>query len=510
MKNHLFLNISKIIRLIIGLTLLVFLDLTFTVPAEAKGVKTSYKRYSIFKFKNGDVLCEPYTVTKDDWLYKIFRKKGEISEKDFPHFLIIFKELNPEISNIDAIEPGISILIPLKKVEKKDYDLSTPDNVDVPVIEFSTLPEDTALAPYIKKHTVKRGENISSLMDKQFLQKSGRLSEEGLKAFQLANPNIQNINIIYEGADIYLPDASIKSQPWFQSFISGKPQQDDLKENAQVPSPPLGPSPVPSGVDALKLLQLKRYTSLIGGTLLSQGKMYFPGKNGSNQVLDLSNAPVIETEDGTKILIISGENQNDMLLERVQEYWKDLKIQMMSEAIEEFKTAAKIETTKNSNRVAPNPTIAYKKRVETLLSQTEYDYIPDAKIPFTLNNIQLEASFGRIIREEKTDLLINFGNVYGKALEVLGKKEFKIIAITPKLTDIELSKIIFSNLGYTTWENPSFYTGEKVESIAGLYAVKEKKKLFVPEKLLTITAMNYLKKEEVKILSLPPDTLLNQ
>ncbi|MFH2060134.1 MAG: hypothetical protein ABIJ59_14690 [Pseudomonadota bacterium] len=506
MKNHFFLNISQIIRLIIGLALLVFLDLSFTVPAEAKGVKTSYKRYSIFKFKNGDVLCEPYTVTKDDWLYKIFRKKGEISEKDFPHFLIIFKELNPEISNIDAIEPGISILIPLKKVEKKDYDLSTPDDVDVPVIEFSTLPEDTALAPYIKKHTIKRGENISSLVDKEFLQKSGRLSEEGLKAFQLANPNIQNINIIYEGADIYLPDASIKSQPWFQSFISEKPQQDDTKENGQI----LSPSSEPSGLDALKLLQLKKYTSLIGGTLLSQGKMYFPGKNGSNQVLDLSNAPVIETEDGTKILIISGENQNDMLLERVQEYWKDLRIQMMSEAIEEFKTAARMKTTQKSNQIAPNPTIAYKKRVKHLLSQTEYDYIPDAKIPFTLNNIQLEASFGRIIREEKTDLLINFGNVYGKALEVLEKKEFKIISITPNLTDMELSKILFSNLGYTTWENPSFYTGEKVESIAGLYAVKEKKKLFVPEKLLSITAMNYLKKEEIKIISLSPDTLLNQ
>jgi hypothetical protein len=192
----------------------------FVYSAQAKGVKTSYKRYSIFNYKNEDVLCEPYTVNKDDWLYKIFRKKGEISEKDFPHFIIIFKEINPEISNIDAIKPGIHILIPLKKVKKGDYEQSTPGNVDVPVIEFSAMQEKIDLKPFIEQHRIKKGESISALIDKEFLQKSGRISEEGLKAFKMANPNIKNINIVYEGSDIYLPDPSIKSQPWFQSLLS--------------------------------------------------------------------------------------------------------------------------------------------------------------------------------------------------------------------------------------------------------------------------------------------------
>ncbi len=124
-----------------------FLSLT-----EAKGIKTSYKRYSIFKYKNEDVLCEPYTVKKNDWLYKIFRQKGEISEKDFPFFLIIFKEINPQVSNIDAIKPGSHIRIPLKKVKKEDYDQSTPGNVDVPVIEFSTLPKYPDLSPFLMEY----------------------------------------------------------------------------------------------------------------------------------------------------------------------------------------------------------------------------------------------------------------------------------------------------------------------------------------------------------------------
>ncbi len=463
---------------------------------EAKGIKTSYKRYSIFNYKNEDVLCEPYVVNKDDWLYKIFRKKGEISEKDFPHFLIIFKEINPQISNIDAIEPGIQILIPLKKVEKEEYDQSTPGTVDVPVVEFSALPENLDITPFLKKHRIKKDENISSLIDKDFLQKGGAISEAGLKAFKLANPNIKDINIVYEGADIFLPDPSIKSQPWFQSFLSGDTDLPGDVSQEKI----IKPKQVVKHyqVEAFKLVQLKKYSSLIGGTLLSQGKMYFPGKNDSTQVLDLTSVPIIETDDGSKILIISGENVNDELLKSAQAYWEDLKIQLMSETINNLKDSVK----KKKPGRKTNKTINNKKLIQRIISQTSYTYIADAKIPFTLNNITLEASFGRIIREDAKDLLINFGNVYGSALEVLEKREFEIISISPQLTDLEIVKKIFSSLGYTTWLNPSFYTGESVETIHGLYAVKDSEKLFIPlEKDLSDTAKKYLAKEEIRILT---------
>lgn len=464
----------------------------FSTPTAAKGVKTSYKRYSIYNYKNEEVLCEPYTVNKDDWLYKIFRKKGEISEKDFPLFLFIFKEINPKISNIDAIEPGNHILIPLKKVQKGEYDQSTPGNIDVPVIEFSALPEDFNLTPFIKAHEIKKGENISSLLDKDFLRKGGAISEEGIKAFQLANPNIKNINIVYEGTQVYLPDPSIKSQPWFQSYLTGDQQQDE-KQGEKLALDQLK-------IEAFKLAQLKKYSSLIGGTLLSHGKIYFPGQNDSNTVLDLSSIPMIETDDGSKILIISGENINDELLKRVQAYWKDLKIQVMSETLKKLKNPVESKFSKNR-------TGEYKKIIATLLSQAGYEYIPNAKIPFMLNNLRLEASFGRIVREDTTDLLINFGNVYGAALDVLEKREFEILSIKAQLSVLELVEKLFSHLGYTTWKNPSFFTGDTVESIPGLYATKGKDKVFIPVKPISLQAIQYLEKEDIKRLSINTETL---
>ena len=460
----------------------------FLYKAEAKGVKTSYKRYSIFKYQDKDILCESYIVKKDDWLYKIFRKKGEISKKDFPRFLIIFKRINPQISNIDDIEPGNPILIPLKKVKKEDYDQSISGQVDIPVVEFSARPDAAYLKGVIKKHTIKKGENISTLIDKAFLETGGTLSEEGLKAFQLANPDIKNINLIYEGADIYLPDPSITSKPWFQSFLSGKIRQQETKKTQAIIKP--------VKIDAHQLIQLQKYAALIGGTLLSQGKMYFPSKSHSHQVLDLSVTPVIETKEGSKILILPDENINTEALKSIKAYWKNLKYQLISKTIDQQTTAAGINPLKKRKITAE-----YKQMIKIILSQTEYDYVPNSKIPFALNHIRLEASFGRVIRKKAPDLLINFGNVYGSALGVLKKEEFDIISIPSQLSALELVRTLFSHLGYSTWDNPSFLTGDTVETMKGLYAAKAQDKLFIPFEPLSPAAIQYLKKEEIKILS---------
>lgn len=477
---------KRVVRLIVVVFIMIF-AVPVLPDAKTKGVKTSYKRYSIFKFKDKDILCEPYMVRKDDWLYKIFRKKGEISEKDFPLFLVIFKEINPHISNIDAIEPGNNILIPLKPIQKQDYDESLPNTIDVPVVEFSASPEELNLSPFTKEHTVKKGDTISDLIDKNFLEKGGRISEEGLKAFQLANPNIKNINIVYEGAQIYLPDPSIKSQPWFRSLLTGNsmPDADKSIETKQRQKK----------IDAHELARLKKYASLIGGTLLNHGQIYFPGDNDSGKMLDLSTTPVIETPDGSKILIVSGNTINRDLLEHIQAHWKTLKTQALSESLSHLKPNQTLKSRKK--KIA-----GLQKLIEDFLNKSGREYIPNVKIPFAFNNIQLEARFGRIVRKEATDLLINFGNVYGSALDVIQKKEFEIISITPKFSHSKAIKTILEHLEYSTWENPSFFTGEEVESIEGIYAVATTDKMFIPFAPLGKNAIEYLNKENVKIILL--------
>jgi hypothetical protein len=518
MKKYLFYDI-----LVLSMAVFIFSAITaltsfvsFVPDAEARGVKTSYKRYSIFNYKNEEILCEPYVVNKGDWLYKIFRKKGEISDKDFPRFLIIFKQINPQINNIDAILPGVTILIPLQKVLEGDYNQTSPGNVEVSVIEFSKSQEDFSLKlqAFGKKHTVQKGESVSTLIDKDFLIKGGDISKEGLKAFKLANPNVTNINIVYAGTDIYLPDPDVRSQPWFKDLMSGQNSNNSpkgavdpaTKERSETSAPGARPELRAKQVkiQAHKLVQLQRYSSLIGGTLLGSGKMYFPGENNSIHALDLGSTPLIEFPSGEKILILSGGNVNEELLEHIKAYWKGLKTQLISDSLNKL-TGLDRDKRKTPEDLpsAPNNQISsHKKMIAALLSQTDYDYISDAKISFILNNLQLEAVFGRMIREDKVDILFNFGNVYGAALDVLKKREFKILSITPELSQEDIVKMIFSSLGYNIMANPSFFTGKKVESINGIYASKGDNKLFISMNSLNMAARDYLNREEITILSI--------
>ncbi len=474
-------------KVFIFTVLILYVLSVFPVSAlsKPKGVKTSYKRYSIFKYKNEDILCEPYIVKKGDWLYKIFKKKGELSIKNFPLFLIIFKEINPQINNIDMIKPGRQILIPLKKAGAKDYEQTTPGNIDVPIIEFSILPGELTLAPFIKKHNIQKGETVSGLISKDFLNQWGGISKEGLKAFQLVNPNIKNIHKIYEGTDIYLPDPSIKSQSWFMRLVPGKRgafKKDETRKSFRL--------------EKAKIAALKRYTSLIEGTLINSGKMYFPNKNNSGGFLDLSSTPIIDTKDGSKILILSGHNVSDALLKNIKNHWTDLKIQLISQIMDKAENARKNKLIKKNHGF-----IDHKKMIETLLSQTNYTYHPNTTIPFMMNNIPLEAQLGRVTKKDTREVLINFGIVYGAALDILKKQKFKVISMSPELTPLELAEKLFSNLGYKTWKNPSFSGKKEIHRINGLYAIKGKEKLFLPTGKLNLDAFTYLKKTRVKILS---------
>jgi len=144
--------------------------------AAEPSIKTSFKRYTVYTYKDQKVLCEPYRVEKDDWLYRLFRQKGEISEKDFPLFITIFKVLNPKISNIDTIKTGEKILIPLKIIIGEDFRETASGAVEVPMIEFGALKENMPPSPILPKPI---GNKTIAELERYAEMKNGELMRNG-------------------------------------------------------------------------------------------------------------------------------------------------------------------------------------------------------------------------------------------------------------------------------------------------------------------------------------------
>ncbi len=466
------------------------------------GVKTHYKEYTIFTYKNADYLCEPYAVKKNDWLYKIFRQKGEISASDFPKFLKIFQKLNPKLSNIDDIAAGIQIMIPLKPVDKNDYVQKEQGIVEVPVLEFSLNLKRTKIEDFIRKHQVESGDTVSTLLGKEFLQKDGEVSEIGEKTFTSLNPDIRDINRIYVGAHVLVPEPEILSQPWLQTMLI-QGQTGNIRQpldQAAIPPPPARPLSILSPGD---LSRLKRYAQLTQGTLRHEGKVFFPGKKGQPaRILDLSRTPVLEQPSGQRTLILPAntpvEAMDQDLVTAMKAYWKGIRLRELNRALSE-KNDVHIENMNQRPR-------SIDLLIKNLMAVTPFDYTAQSKIPIMLKKIEMTVSLGRVTHHNRPDILINTGNVYGQALAVLELQGYDIAALSQNDSFGEITQLLFDKLGYDAWKNPGFYTEERVETIHGIYVSKGAEKHFITRTHPSESARTFLDNENIHLLMLDKDT----
>jgi hypothetical protein len=464
----------------------------------ATGVKTSFKKYALFTYDDQLYLCEPYLVRKNEWLYKIFRQKGEISASDFPLFLKIFKHINPKIGNIDAISPGSRILIPLKPVDRNAYEQEDNGTVEVPVLAFSAPIPPDIVSGHTYKHKVKAGDTISELLSKEFLTSSGNVSKVGEQAILHLNSDIKDINYIYQGASITLPDPSLLSQPWFNNFIAIK--KTDTPPAVITPEAKQTAPHAPKQISMAELADLKRYTQLIQGHLMHQGKLFFPPVNQTDKpkFLDLSKTPVITDDTGKKTVLLSPDATDAFmapdLIAAMKAYWKDLQFKQISDVLQ---TNVRLNT--QAMKEVPR---SQESLIKTLLARTPYSYEPLVIFPVSLNNIQITVSLGRITHDQTSDILINAGSVYGSALNVLKNQGYRILNLPEDLSFDETCIRLFSQLGYQVWKNPSFNTNRKVKNIPGVYAEKEIEKLFFTRIPLFKSAADFLKNQNIDVIML--------
>ncbi|MCP4114636.1 MAG: LysM peptidoglycan-binding domain-containing protein [Desulfobacteraceae bacterium] len=472
--------------------------------AMKQSVKTSFKRYAVYPYMDRKVLCEPYRVAKDDWLYKIFRQKGEISESDFPLFLAIFKTLNPGVSNIDNINPGQEILIPLKTVLQEDFNETVPGVVDVPIIEFSSLPE--MLTTHLKQYRVQKGETVSELVDPAFLDRYGNLTEQGVRAFSLANPDVKNVNLIYEGSVLNLPSPSLISQTWFSSLFRSKPDSPANTDPEPSPPPVLDKAEVQAG--------LERFAAMKQGKLIQSGKYYFPGKDGRDMVLDLESTPLIVIKDGSRLVMVRQNSRSPRLEAAMGAYWKNLTFIEMETALQTLATP----TGPAHNPGKPKPGASAPGRISQdhptafreLLDHTGIAYISDTVISLNLGGIELDVKVEKIPRQGRADLIVELGDVYGAALDRIREQGYEILTLSPREKTRDMAMKLFPHLGIKVVEDPAFISpGEKrTVTIPGIYitGAPRKQDILVAEQRLDRVTIDFLKQKQIKVLyTIPPD-----
>ena len=286
-----------------------------------------YKSYVVRYDKGWDILCDPYVVQKDDWVFKLFRQRGEISHNDFPEFLAIFKHINPHIRNIDMIRPGQHILIPLKKLKKDSLPGQSSGIVTIPFVTISNLPD--IIKPCSTEYAVQNGDCISMLIARGYGSYGTKSYKEGIVLFRLINPDVVDLDRIYPGQKLYIPNPSLRNKTWYKSLFDNA-GNIIVKTDQNIPDiKTLTSFMLPDKYNSTQS-PFSAVASILDAKFLNKGIYCFPRQGKANYNLDLSSFPLIELKNGTKFLLSLSTNKDKKINERdltvIKSFWSNVKV----------------------------------------------------------------------------------------------------------------------------------------------------------------------------------------
>lgn len=313
------------------------------------------KRFVVSQDRGRDILCDPYTVKKDDALIRLFQQRGEIASRDLPMFLEIFKRINPEVTDVNLIYPNQNILIPLKILPPGSLAGQETGIVSIPMIIISNISDE--LTASSAEHIIVSGDTVSSLLVPRFGRPGTDSYQKGIEIFKYLNPEIKDINRIHVGQKVRLPDPTVQDNAWYAELFDAsgklvvpeatsrtelaplavpKPRQIEelaliepleIQDTAAEKTPVIPGEPTPSRVARTSPRTLfEKAARIFRAELIDSGEYFFPRKGQPDFRLDLSVSPVMEFRSGKRVLYAPADRLSSIEADVIKIYWKNLAV----------------------------------------------------------------------------------------------------------------------------------------------------------------------------------------
>lgn len=264
---------------------------------------------------------QTYTVQKGDNLSTIIRKLPGIIEKDIPRYYKMTKELNPDIADLNRLHVGQTLVLPENGVAVSEEKTAASDS-KTPASKASGL----------QTYQVKKGDSLIRIVRRKLHIKTG--TQKMLLEIQSLNPNIKNLNYIYIGQIIRLPDGQtvLKSVP-----VNATQNPAIIPEEKVSAIPPGEGLPVAEkkAVEAKesiflppakRLAVIKHIITQMNGSMITSGNYYLPISKTEQLTIDCSIIPVVELDDRTTIFLDLGNRSNRHLNKMISERWSNYQL----------------------------------------------------------------------------------------------------------------------------------------------------------------------------------------
>jgi LysM repeat protein len=302
-------------KFVLSLVVIIFSAVFSYLPAAAKEdtAQIILKKTAISK-KN----TYTYTVKKGDILSAIVRYIPGITEEDISDNYRVIQELNPDITDLNKLQVGQSLVLPRKPFaysEEKKMKTAT------------TVPDTTVTAPAVtpaapsgsgQSYTIKKGDTLIKIIQREL--KINTDPKKILKIVKSMNPNIVDVNKIYAGDIIKLPSNAVFVQAANEAsavekeeiIVKKTPEQPDkiieIKEKISMPP-------------EARLAVLKHVITQMNGSFTATGNYYLPIPKTGQVTIDCSKMPVIEFDDKTTLFLDLDNRAPDNLKKIINDNW---------------------------------------------------------------------------------------------------------------------------------------------------------------------------------------------
>ncbi len=287
-----------------------------------------YKSYLVKHDRGEEILCDPYIVGENEAVLTLLGQKGEMAQDNFTEFLHLFKRLNPHVRDLNRVKAGEHIFIPIRKLSPGAFSDQTGGIVTIPFVTISKVKK--LIREHSDTHRIERGDCISVLVARRFGAFGTEAYRLGVDLLQRANPGISDLNVVYVGQKIFLPRPTLLKEPWFPSLLdpSGAVMEAEAFTTLEtVPAPLVSRRPA-VGDTVAPSSPLARAAGLLEARLIRKGRYFFPVQGTADLELDLSSFPILETDDGKKVLL-SETRLDDKVARAVRSFWEDSRTLML-------------------------------------------------------------------------------------------------------------------------------------------------------------------------------------
>ena len=198
------------------------------------------KSVVVKKYAEGQAHTEQHVIKKGEHLWKILREQYRMSDTSINFFCKIARAVNPEINDLNVLQPSQNILLPFKFIPGDGSDNST---IMIQTQDYH--------------HVVKPNEHLGQILRTQFNLPDDVIFNRITKSLiQDANPDIIDLNNISPGQTIMVPREVFAMQQFIAHNVV--PEQI-IRQSESLPQPEPEPAmpetPVPEAELAREINQ---------------------------------------------------------------------------------------------------------------------------------------------------------------------------------------------------------------------------------------------------------------